>query len=381
MFEHSVTAFRLWKIPVKLHVTLLLFIPYVAFIATRQFAAIIAELEVPTGATHLPPFGWGLVLAIALFVSILLHEAAHSLVARRQGAEVESITLMALGGVTRMRGEVHPEHEAFMAFVGPLTSLGLAFLSYGVYAVAPWPPEVAAALLIIAWMNLALGLFNLLPAFPMDGGRMLRGLLVKRVGPARATRIATTVGKWMAAAFAVFGLVTFNVILVLIAGFVYMGASAEQSRLATRDALHGVPVSALMTSRLGDAHPGEPAGDVARRLLIGNLVGATVVDGQTDGQTEEARGRRVLGLVLALDLTERVAREGNDVPIESAMITNVPRVHLGDEATKALDAMVNGDGNAVLVLDAGDEVVGLVTDTEIQRAMTLAAIGQGHHQG
>ena len=376
MFDHSVTAFRLWKIPVKLNITLLLFIPYVAFIATRQFSAILADLGVPAEAVHVPPFGWGLILAIALFVSILLHELAHSVVARRQGSEIQSITLMALGGVTRMRGEVRPENEALMAFVGPLTSLGLALLSYGVYALIPLPPEVAVAFLVTAWMNLALGVFNLLPAFPMDGGRVLRGLLVKRVGPARATRIATTVGKWMAAAFAAYGLVTFNVILILIAGFVYMSASAERSRLATRDALHGVPMSALMTSRLGDARPGESAGDVARRLLIGNLVGATVVDGQIEGQ-----GRRVLGLVLAPDLAERVAREGHDMLIESAMLTDLPRVHLGDEATKALDAMANGDGSAVLVLDASEEVVGLITDTEIQRAMTLAAIGQGRHQG
>jgi Zn-dependent protease len=371
MFEHSITAFRLWKIPVKLHSTLLLFIPYVAFIATRQFSTLLDELDVPREAIHFPPFGWGLLLAIALFVSILLHELAHCLVARRQGAEIQSITLMALGGVTRMRGEVAPEHEALMAAVGPLMSLGLALLSYGVYVLVPLPPELAVALLLLAWMNLALGVFNLLPAFPMDGGRILRGLLVKRVGAPRATRIATTVGKGMAAVFGVVGLLSFNVILVLIAVFVYLGAAAEQARLATRDALHGVPVSALMTSRLGDASPGEPAGDVARRLLIGNLVGAAVMDGQT-----EASGRRVLGVVLATDLAERVARDGHEVPVESAMLTTLPRVHVGDEATRALDAMTNGEGTAVVVLGGNDEVVGLVTDAEIQRAMTLAAISQ-----
>lgn len=376
MFEHSITAFRLWKIPVKLHITLLLFIPYVAFIATRQFAAILEKLDVPADAIHFPPFAWGLLLAVALFFSILLHELAHSVVARRQGSEIQSITLMALGGVTRMRGEVAPEHEAFMAFVGPLTSLGLALLSYGVFALVPLPPEVAVAFLIIAWMNVALGIFNLLPAFPMDGGRVLRGLLVKRVGRARATRIATTVGKWMAGAFAVYGLISFNVILVLIAVFVYMGASAEQSRLIARDILHGISVSDLMTDRLGDAHVGESAGDVARRLLIGNLVGATVIDGAPEG----AR-RRVLGLVLASDLAERAAREGKEVAVESAMLTDLPTVHVSDEADKALDAMLNGDGRAVLVLDAGDEVVGLVTDNEIQRAMALAALGQDHYHG
>jgi Zn-dependent protease len=376
MFDHSITAFRLWKIPVKLHITLLLFIPYVAFIATRQFAVIVDQLGVPTESIHVPPFAWGLLLAVALFVSILLHELAHSLIARRQGSEVQSITLMALGGVTRMRGEVHPEHEALMAFAGPLTSLGLALLGYGAFALLPLPPEVAAACLVIAWMNVALGVFNLLPAFPMDGGRVLRGLLVKRVGRAKATRVATAVGKWMAAAFAIFGLITFNVILILIAAFVYMGASGEQTRLAARDVLHGVAVSDLMTSRLGDARKGELAGDVARRLLIENLVGATV----SEEPSEATRPRR-LGLVIAADLAERVARDGKDLPVESAMLTDLPSVHLEDEATTALDAMWSGDGQVVLVLDRSDEVVGLVTDAEIQRAMALAALGQGHYHG
>lgn len=376
MFDHSITAFRLWKIPVKLHITLLLFIPYVAFVATRQFAAIVDQLGVPADHIHVPPFAWGIFLAVALFVSILLHELAHSLIARRQGSEIQSITLMALGGVTRMRGEVHPEHEAMMAFAGPLTSLGLALLSYGAFALVPLPPEVSAALLVIAWMNVALGIFNLLPAFPMDGGRVLRGLLVKRVGRPQATRIATAVGKWMAVAFAIFGLITFNVILILIAAFVYMGASGEQTRLAARDVLHGIPVSDLMTSRLGDARKGEAAGDVARRLLIDNLVGATV----NEEQPEVPRPRRI-GLVLASDLAERVARDGKDLPVESAMLTDLPSVHVGDEATTALDAMWSGEGQAVLVLDGGDEVVGLVTDAEIQRAMALAALGQGHYHG
>ncbi len=374
MFDQSITAFRLRKIPVKLHITLLLFIPYVAFVATRQFARFVDELGMPVEDIHVPPFVWGLILAVALFGSILLHELAHSLVARRQGAEVQSITLMALGGVSQLRGEVHPEHEAWMAFVGPLTSLGIAATSYGAFALLRLPPEVAAALLVVAWMNLALGVFNLLPAFPMDGGRVLRGLLVSRVGRSRATRIATVVGKVMAGAFAIYGIVSFNVVLVLIAGFVYLGASAEQSRLAARDVLRGVSMADLMTTRLGEAHPGEAAVDVARRLLIGNLVGATVLDGE-----ESPLGPRPLGLVLASELAERVARQGRDLPVEKAMLTNLASVQVGDDATSALDAMVSGDGKAVLVLGSGGGVVGLVTDAEIQRLMALAALGQDLH--
>ena len=153
-----------------------------------------------------------------------------------------------------------------------------------------------------------------------------------------------------------------------------MGASGEQTRLAARDVLHGVPVSALMTSRLGVARKGELAGDVARRLLIDNLVGATVSEEPSD----TPRPRR-LGLVIASDLAERVARDGKDLPVESAMLIDLPNVHLGDEATTALDAMWSGDAEVVLVLDGDDEVVGLVTDAEIQRAMALAALGQGHY--
>lgn len=375
MFEQSVTAFRLWKIPVKLHITLLLFIPYVAFIATRQFVAFVEQLGMPADELHLPPLAWGLILAVALFASILLHELAHCLVARRQGSEVQSITLMALGGISQMGSEVHPEHEAWMAVVGPLASLGIAAVSYGAFAIPGMPPEAAAALLVIAWMNLALGLFNLLPAFPMDGGRVLRGLLVGRIGRSRATRIATNVGKAMAAAFAIYGLITFNVILVLIAGFVYLGATAEASRLAAHDVLHDVSVTDVMTSRIGEAHPEESAADVARRLLIGNLVGATVVEAQVD-----APHPRLLGLVLTSDLADRVAREGKELSVEKAMLTNLPKVHVGDFAATALDAMVNGDGRAVLVLSPGDEVVGLVTDSEIQRVMALAALDQDPHR-
>jgi Zn-dependent protease/CBS domain-containing protein len=371
MFEQNVTVFRLWKIPVKLNITLLLFIPYVAFIATRQFAVFVERLGTPIEALHLPPFAWGLVLSLALFVSILIHELAHSLVARRQGSEVQSITLMALGGISQLRGEVRPENEAWMSAVGPLASLGLAALSYGAFELLPLPPEASAAFLVIAWMNLALGVFNLLPAFPMDGGRVLRGLLVNRIGRSRATRIATNVGKVMAAAFAIYGVLSFNAILILIAGFVYLGASAEQGRFAAHDVLHDVAVTDLMTSRLGEARPDEPAADVARRLLIGNLVGAMVR--VPDGVDPHPR---LLGVVLTAELADRVAKDGHDLSVEKAMLTDLPSVHVGDEATKALDAMINGDGHAVLVLNPSDEVVGVVTDAEIQRVMALAALDQ-----
>src|SRR5262249_45095605 len=148
--------------------------------------------------------------------------------ALRNGVRVRAITLMMLGGVSQMEDDIRPEREAWMAFAGPLTSFGLAVASYAIYRLLPLPAELAIAFFMFAAINGVLGAFNLLPAFPMDGGRVLRGLLSKRLGPDRATRAATTLGKIMAGAFAVLGLLSLNILLVLVAVFVYMGATAEQ---------------------------------------------------------------------------------------------------------------------------------------------------------
>jgi len=237
MFEHSVTIFRVWGIPVRLHFSLLLFLPYAAYVTSYQFANIANAAGIDPHELAAPPFVWGIFLAIGLFVSIFLHELAHTAVARRSGARVQAITLMMLGGVSELKQDVRPEREAFMAFAGPLISLAIALVSYLLFYFIAFPPGLGIALFVFSLTNLGLGLFNLLPAFPMDGGRVLRGLLVKPLGPHRATRVATTIGKWMAVAFAVVGLFTFNVLLILIAGFVYMGAAAERARLQEQDAM------------------------------------------------------------------------------------------------------------------------------------------------
>lgn len=233
MFDRGVTVLRIRGIPIKLDITLLVFLPYVAFTAASQFSLIASSLGIPREALHLPPLAWGAILAVGLFVAILAHELAHSLVALKNGIKVRSITLMMLGGVSQIESE-DPAHEAWMAFAGPLMSFGIALGSYAVYRLLPAPAEVGVALLAFAITNAILGVFNLLPAFPMDGGRVLRGLLSGRLGRDRATRIATGIGKVMAVILGLVALVSFNPILVLIAAFIYMGASAEQERADAR---------------------------------------------------------------------------------------------------------------------------------------------------
>ncbi|AUX48023.1 neutral zinc metallopeptidase [Sorangium cellulosum] len=366
MFDQGLTVLRIRGIPVRLHITLLIFLPYVAYAAASQFSLVARSLGVTREAMRLPPLAWGAVLAVGLFVAVLAHELAHCAVALRNGMRVRSITLMMLGGVSLIERE-RPEHEAWMAFAGPLMSFGIGLGSYVAYRVLPAPAEVGAALLAFAITNGILGAFNLLPAFPMDGGRVLRGLLLRRLGPARATRVATTTGRAMAVVFGILGLLSWNLILVLIAAFVYMGASAEQTRTSARDLLRGLPVARFMTDRLGEAYADEDPRAVAERLLRQNLVGARVLDDARDGQA-----RREIGVVTFWDLASRLERGPAPATVGAVMPVDVLRARAGDDATRSIEALASGEASAVAVLDEGEHVIGLVTPAEIQRALALA---------
>lgn len=385
MFDGGWTIFRIRGIPVKLHVSLLLFLPYVAYVASRQFQYVGDLLGLQPGALHLPPFMWGAILAVGLFVSILLHELAHSIVAIRSGTPVRSITLMMLGGVSRMERDVRPEREAWMAFVGPLSSAAIGVFCAAMYLV-PFPIEVRVAWLVLAVINMVLAVFNLLPAFPMDGGRVLRGLLAPRLGIHRATRIAVTVGKFMAVLFAFYGLLSFNVLLVLIAGFVYMGAVGEQARSDLKHVLTGTLVLDVMSDRLGAAHVDEPASDVARRLFREHQEGALVIDGGhtnfTNGDAQDhVTQDHVVGVVIASDLSKPEVMQAPTATVATAVRKELPRVHTRDDASTTLDSLMSGEVDAVVVLDESEHIVGLVTASDVQRAMTFLAATMPRGQG
>jgi Zn-dependent protease len=366
MFEQGLTVMRVRGIPVRLHLSLLLFLPYVAFAATRQYRFLAESAGVPPDDLHLPPVFWGVLLAVGLFVAVLVHELAHSLVAIRSGARVRSITLMMLGGVSLIEGDLPPRREAWMAFVGPLTSFAIAAASYLLYRFAPLPLEVAIAILSFALTNGLLAVFNLLPAFPMDGGRVVRGLLAGRLGPDRATVVAARIGQGMAVLFAAWAMFTFNLILLLIAWFVWSGAAAEQQRLTLVRALRGLPVTDFMSERLGDAWTDETVGDVLRRLMRGGLAGARVLE------RRDEEGARLAGVVTAEDLEGAAERGGATAPVAAAMDDAPRAVHTADDAAEVLGEMSRAPAHAVVVLDAEDHVVGLITPSEIRRAVALS---------
>ncbi len=244
----------------------------------------------------------GVVLILAVFGCVVLHELGHALAARRYGIGTHDITLLPIGGVARLeRIPEKPSHEIAVALAGPAVNVAIAALLWvGLFAVGSmtaWLPALAIGGSFIGqllWINIALVAFNLLPAFPMDGGRVLRALLATRLPRVRATRIAATVAQVMAVGFGILGLFG-NPMLILIAVFVFMAARAEAEHVewAARAQVAGNEHVLSADTRVIDAgpllfEPGHQLYDVVRgNEVIGSLSKADLLrmlcagDGET----------------------------------------------------------------------------------------------------
>ena len=210
---------RLFGIDIRVHASFLLLLLW-------------AAMSSYTGAgTFLAAFV-GVAFMAAVFASVVAHELGHALTARLHGIGTREILLLPIGGVAQLEhaGTMRPRVEQLVALAGPVVSFLLAGVLFTVGAVFGdvTPNSFIGAL---AWANLGLAVFNMLPAFPMDGGRVLRATLARRMGYARATSIAATIGKWAAIAFGVFALFTGQLMLGLVAFFLYMAARGESQHL------------------------------------------------------------------------------------------------------------------------------------------------------
>lgn len=237
---------RGWKIAtirgvdVKIHFSLIFLLLYVVLVAVGQFSLVVEESGVNPAGISGSAGGWSLIFALALFVSVLLHEFAHVLVAQAMGVRVRGITLMMLGGVSEMEKIPEQRYAEFKVSVaGPLMSFALAAALFGLRS-ASGSDNVDLFGFWLGRVNLVLGIFNLFPAFPLDGGRALRSVLAVRQGPVRATQIAGSVAKGIAWALGILGVLSFNLLLLLIAFFIYSAASGEMLLLASRDLVKSV---------------------------------------------------------------------------------------------------------------------------------------------
>jgi len=310
----------------------------------------------------------GLVAALGLFAGVVLHELGHSLVAMRYGYPIASITLWIFGGIAQL--EEMPEdwrQELGIALAGPAVSVALGVVSYAAFLVVPAGETVAVAALkfllgYLALMNVALAAFNMLPGFPMDGGRVLRALLARNRPYARATEIAAEVGKFFAIGLGLFGLFGGGgLFLVAIAFFIYIGAAGEAQRTVMRAAFEGVIVRDVMT----------PAGRVTTvdaGSSVADLVDLMFRERHTGYPVE--RGGEVVGLVTLDDARAVREVERDAFRVEEVMTTELYTVALDADVMTALEEMDDHGVGRLVVMD-DDEFAGIVTRTDIMTALSI----------
>jgi Zn-dependent protease/CBS domain-containing protein len=356
----SVTLGHVRGIPVRAHFTLLFVLPYLAFLMAARFSLVARQAGVSPEGMSIPPIAWGLLLAVLLFACVLAHELGHSLVALATGGRVSAITLMLLGGVSELHGlPKTPRVEGLVAVTGPLVSLALGLGALGVHRSGVGPADLRFGLYYLGQINVVLAIFNLLPAFPMDGGRVLRAVLATRLQRDRATQWAANLGKLFAGLFVVVGLLAGNLLLALIGLFVWAGASAEAQSVRQEERLRGLFVRDVMSPTKEVVYGSEPALSTAARMAHAHATALPVVEGS-----------RLIGVVAAHHLEAIPAAERGSTPTAAVTARDVPRLHADEPLDVALSRMAEQQSGEAPVLEAG-EIVGVLEANDLGRALRM----------
>jgi Zn-dependent protease/CBS domain-containing protein len=365
-------------IPLLIHYTFLLVIPLFAWIIGSQIVEttdLLREVfSVPVDTSLISagyiPYILGTVVALGLFFGVVVHELAHSLVARRKGMKMQSITLLMFGGIAQMEeGTPDPEVELPMALAGPVMSLVFGLLCCGLVYIAPriiTNPGLAGVWIFIfgylGILNVILCAFNLLPAFPMDGGRVLRAVLAKRMPLYRATNIAANVGKGFAIIFGVVGLFLLSPFLILIALFIYIGAGMESTAAQYRFFLQDVTIGSIMSSPVTTVPPTLPIRTVLDMMYTSKHLGFPVVD----------RGA-LIGMITLVDVNRTSPIDREAMQVRDMMTHDPITLPPTAQVVDALQIMSAKNISRIPVVQDG-EIVGIVTRTDILKVSELRQI-------
>lgn len=390
MFGSGIKLGRIFGINVRVDWSWLL----IFLLITWNLAAVFGQMQ--PGWTTAMRWGIGLLASLLFFLSVLAHEMAHSLVARAQGLPVRSITLFLFGGVSNIQREPdNPKQEFWMTIVGPVTSilLGLVMLlivgqSLGVSPQSFTTPAQLMANLspvntILLWLgsvNIILGLFNLIPGFPLDGGRILRSIFWAATNSlTTATRWAALIGQLVAWTFIVAGIamafgfeipffgsgLLSGMWLAFIGWFLSSAAQQSYQQVAIKDLLEGVPVTQLMR--------GDPP-TVAPEISVADLVFGYVM-GTDDQSFPVMQNDHMVGLV-TLDDVRKVAREDWGSVIVGQIMTPKERLVTAgyrDDAADSLEKLLQQDVRQLPVLNNRGELLGLLRRTDIMRYLQLVS--------
>ncbi len=355
----SIELFRFKGISVKLHLTFFFVLIWAAY------SWYVVQNRGVGGAL------FGVVAITLLFLSVVIHEFAHSLQAIRFGARVKEIVLLPIGGVSRMESMPEkPGQEFVVAIVGPLTSFMIAGLLYVLGRVLGIELELSvdalrrilastsleALLTYLVVANIVLGVFNMLPAFPMDGGRVLRSLLAMRLGQTRATKIAVVVGEVMAFAMGFWGFMSGNIFLVLIAVFIFVGAMQEGRAGVLKAALKGI--------RVEDAYSADPQ-VLAPSDQVARAVALALHGFQSDFPIVDQG--KVVGLLTKSEIYRAVHQHHPLIAISTVMRTDFISAAPGDSLFDVQQRMASHRQTAVPVFE-NNQLKGLLTIDDIGEA-------------
>ena len=329
-------------IGVYVHATFLLLIGFVGFQHYAASQSMVAAMS-------------GIVFVLALFLCVVLHEFGHALMARKFSIGTRDITLLPIGGVARLeRMPDKPIQELWVALAGPAVNVAIALLLGAWLLMSSTFVPLSELTLTggpflerLMVVNVFLVLFNMLPAFPMDGGRVVRALLALRLEYVRATRYAARLGQGMAIGFAILGFFT-NPFLMLIAFFVFVGAGQEAGSVQLKSSLNGIPTSQATITDYRTLHPDEDLNRAVHLILTGSQQDFPVVH---DG--------RVAGLLTRRDLFRALEEERRYTPV-SRIMRRVEPVDSSTPLHRVFETMRSG-GHDSLPVVRDDRLMGLVT--------------------
>jgi len=342
-----------------------------------------AGIDVYVHATFLLLIGWvgyshwlenqlwsevlsGILFIIALFACVVLHEYGHALTARKYGIKTRDITLYPIGGVARLeRMPEKPVEELWVALMGPAVNVVIAvalftylYLTNSLVPLSDLTIASGSFLERLMTVNISLVLFNLIPAFPMDGGRVLRAFLAMRMDYVRATQIAATIGQGMALLFGLIGLFG-NASLLFIAFFIWIGASQEAGMTQMKNAISGIPVGRAMLTDYKSLSPRDTLARMSQLILSGSQHDFPVIDNE-----------RVVGVVTRDDFIKALTEHGESVAISTIMKKDLPEVDSYEMVENAL-ARIQESGVPALPVTHAGQLVGIVTTENITEYLMI----------
>lgn len=345
-------------------------------VAWLVYQPIIADMGWTNHALQvgLRPFAFGLLFVLSIFGCVVLHELGHALAARKYGIPTRDITLYPIGGVARLeRIPERPMQELVVALAGPAVNLVIAAALYIALRVSGFPQEIpmhaglpvprspGEFLAVLMAANVFLLVFNLIPAFPMDGGRVLRAVLAFRLSFPTATRVAAMVGQVLAGIFVVLGLMGGNIFLALIGFFVFFGAQAEAQMAEFRGGLSGVPVRDAMITDFVSLSPDDTLERASDLLLSGS---------QQDFPVFAPGSGGFYGVLQRADLIKAIKSHGLSGRVGDVARRDCPAVSEFDMLYRVFQIMQTSQCPVVPVLRGG-QLVGLVTTENVGELLMI----------